>query len=114
MRPIFSISTESAVFEVCSDVAERPWCTLAYMGSSRLPCFDGASSADSELDVSLMGPRRGGGFGSRKSSGSEMRELLEERARSSKGVLANFDHQVSERRMLVMIGGLASMIDEGR
>ena len=43
-----------------------------------------------------------------------MRELLEERARSSKGVLANFDHQVSDRRMLVMIGGLASMMDEGR
>ena len=112
VRPICSISAESAVLEVCSDVADRPWWTLAYMGSCRSPRWSGGSSGESEFEVSLIGPRRGGGFGSRKSSGLDADELFE-RVRSSSGVLENRPHQVSDRRMLVMIGGFASRMDDG-
>lgn len=35
VRPMFSISAKSAVFDFCNDVADRPWCTLAYNGGCR-------------------------------------------------------------------------------
>ncbi len=116
--PICSICAESAVFDVCSDVAERPWCTLAYMLSCLLCRFVGEpeSCGDSEFADSLIGTSRGGGFGSRNSrSGFDIRPLFSvDRARSSKGVLVNRDHQLSDLRMLAVMGGFASMIDDGR
>ena len=96
-------------------VADRPWWMLAYMGSSRLR-FDGSSCRDSEFDVSLMGFSRGGGFGSRKSSGccERERDVSVENALSSRGVFVNRDHHESERRIVDEMGGFASRIDEGR
>lgn len=115
--PIFSIISESAVFDVCKDDAERPWCKLTYSGSSLLRPLaprEGGSSGESEFEDSLIGTSvRGGGFGSRKSRGRCVRELSVER-RSSSGVFANLDHQLSERRREAVMGGFASMMDDGR
>lgn len=110
VRPIFSSTSEFAVFVVWSDDAERP-CAIEYI-CPRRSCGD-VSSAYECVDSS-MGTRRGGGFGSRISIGRGCRLPESLATRSSSGVFARRAHQLFERLTGSAGVGFASMIDDGR